>query len=327
MPIETEIKLKVSPEVLNRLMSHTMLNSNQLEPWTEKKLDNTYFDTSDLALTQEKVALRVRKVGENYLQTLKSQGKSVAGLSQRNEWEWPIVSQQLALELLTDKIWPDTLQALDKSLLEPIFRTDFIRYSTLLNYRYKDADHQIEVALDQGQIAAQGREEDICEVELELKQGDARALFDLAIQLAQDLPVLPSEISKAERGYRLLLQKKAEAIVPVMPIAAQLNTSERIHLLETWLQRSQRYAEDFAQFNQGALFSAWLHSLGHMQQLLLPVNAQLAATLQIMSASWSQQNPNSVHSAFVIWLSKRQWGMFSLLCAQWMFVHSLEQAH
>ncbi len=327
MPIETEIKLKVTPQVLGRVRSHALINQSQQETWQEKKLFNIYYDTPNFALTQEKIALRTRKTGEQFIQTLKTQGTSVAGLSQRYEWEWPLLSEHLDITLLTPDIWPQALADSVKNQLIPIFRTDFTRHKTLIKWQQNGAQSLIEVALDEGTITSENQTETICEVELELKQGQAGALFDIAVQIAQDLPVLPSEISKAERGYRLLMQAEAEKAAAVTMIPRELSTIERIRLLEKILHRSQRYAEDFAQYAQHDLFIAWLASLGQMQQLLAPVNSQLAATLHIIQSSWAQQAPQSVHASFITWLTKRQWGMFSLLCAQWMFLQGSKTGH
>ncbi|WP_215201240.1 CYTH domain-containing protein, partial [Escherichia coli] len=49
---------------------------------------NQYYDTPGRELARAKVALRMRRDGEQYIQTLKSRGQSVAGLSERNEWDW-----------------------------------------------------------------------------------------------------------------------------------------------------------------------------------------------------------------------------------------------
>jgi inorganic triphosphatase YgiF len=64
------------------------------------------------------------------------------------------------------------------------------------------------VAWDRGLITAQGggadRADEICELELELKQGEPETLFDFALEAAAGLALFPCDISKAARGYRLL---------------------------------------------------------------------------------------------------------------------------
>jgi inorganic triphosphatase YgiF len=59
------------------------------------------------------------------------------------------------------------------------------------------------VALDLGHIVAGKKRTPICELELELLAGQPSALFDLAQQIARTIPVMPVNVSKAERGYAL----------------------------------------------------------------------------------------------------------------------------
>jgi inorganic triphosphatase YgiF len=62
---------------------------------------------------------------------------------------------------------------------------------------------RIEVAFDEGMIASGNRTRPICEVELELKSGNARDLYEFAAKLAGALPLRLDIVSKAERAYRL----------------------------------------------------------------------------------------------------------------------------
>src|SRR5262249_56230073 len=75
----------------------------------------------------------------------------------------------------------------------------------------------IEAAIDQGEIRAAGggETEPISEIELELKSGDAAALYDIALQLLDVAPIRIEPRSKSERGYRL--GEEAEAPPPVPP--------------------------------------------------------------------------------------------------------------
>lgn len=59
------------------------------------------------------------------------------------------------------------------------------------------------MAIDCGQIRSGDAAEDISELELELKQGDAAALYRLAIGLHTDAPMSLGAESKADRGWRL----------------------------------------------------------------------------------------------------------------------------
>ncbi|GAF75631.1 unnamed protein product, partial [marine sediment metagenome] len=82
----------------------------------------------------------------------------------------------------------------------PRFQTRFWRKTYQLQ---RDAT-EIELAIDQGEVTAGVLATPICELELELKSGDARALFHLACELAESVPLTMAVKSKAERGFELL---------------------------------------------------------------------------------------------------------------------------
>jgi inorganic triphosphatase YgiF len=63
---------------------------------------------------------------------------------------------------------------------------------------------QIEVAFDEGSIAVAGQSVPLTEVELELKSGDESALCDLAMSLADELPLRLDFVSKCERGFQAM---------------------------------------------------------------------------------------------------------------------------
>lgn len=180
-----------------------MLKKRNKSGWERRELYNQYYDTPGRELARAKVALRMRRDGEQYIQTLKSRGQSVAGLSERNEWDWYLEKNKLDLKKLDDKCWPAALKDLDKKQLKPIFSTDFVRQRAEIAWGRGKARVVVEAALDLGKVVAGDNQEEICELELELRQGDAAALLELAAELAADLPLMPCDISKAERGYRL----------------------------------------------------------------------------------------------------------------------------
>ena len=64
-------------------------------------------------------------------------------------------------------------------------------------------DARIEMCFDVGQIEAKGTSQPLCELELELKHGDLRALLSCGLELAQRYDLRLSLDSKADRGYRL----------------------------------------------------------------------------------------------------------------------------
>jgi inorganic triphosphatase YgiF len=84
--------------------------------------------------------------------------------------------------------------------LTPSFVTIFER--TRWTVRKRDGS-VVEVALDIGQIVANGNSTPLCELEFELLAGQPAALFTLARQIARTLAVIPEHRSKAQRGYAL----------------------------------------------------------------------------------------------------------------------------
>src|SRR5262249_57101531 len=63
---------------------------------------------------------------------------------------------------------------------------------------------RIEAAIDEGEIRRSKGDaiEPLCEIELELKEGNPAALYELALQLLEVAPLRIEARSKAERGYR-----------------------------------------------------------------------------------------------------------------------------
>ena len=89
--------------------------------------------------------------------------------------------------------------------LRPTFETRFRRQAMLVEW--PDANRQpaqIEIAFDRGAIRAEAAEAPICEIELELKRGESRALFELAQSMRKLAPVRLQPLDKAARGYGLI---------------------------------------------------------------------------------------------------------------------------
>lgn len=203
MSTETELKLSIDPEAVDALLRHPLLASLP----KQQHLTNTYFDTDDLSLTQQKAAVRERQVGGQTLLTVKTAGKSVDGLSQRQEWEAPTVPGAFDFgSLMGDTPLAHALTTLAPQLV-PVFTTDFERLSWRIPVQDDAETSVVEVALDRGaiEVTRHGRtaRSPICELELELKAGHANALHHLAAQLQQSAPLTPKDDSKAARGYAL----------------------------------------------------------------------------------------------------------------------------
>ncbi len=195
-PQEIELKLALPPQQAEFFLKRM---ARRRSVPLQQNLVTCYFDTPDFALSGQGVALRVRRVGRRWLQTLKTEGERSGGLSQRVEYEMPVARGTLDWSRFSPEAlaWvPDTLR--DKVV--PVFETRFNRTAWLLKGK---GGAQIEVALDVGEVRAGERSQPICEIELELKAGQPDALFALALEWAGAFDCLPFDISKAERGVRL----------------------------------------------------------------------------------------------------------------------------
>lgn len=203
MATEIELKLALAPEDVPCFKAHPALAA--VTPRVQGLL-NTYYDTPELALSARKMALRLRKKGEEWLLTVKTAEKSIAGLSCRNEWEAPASPGGFDFSHVDQAPLRHYLESLIPQLTA-IFTTDFQRQTWVL----QRGAARIEVALDQGQIESRGQRAPLCEVELELLTGEPEDLRALADELGQSVTLVPSEISKAQRGYRLFAQRNGQA--------------------------------------------------------------------------------------------------------------------
>lgn len=203
MGSETELKLGLKPEYSADVASLALLQEYQCAPPQVRQLDSTYYDTPDYRLSQARVALRMRRDGDRHIQTLKGAGNGQAGLSVRKEWEWERPDASLDLSVLREHLSAELLEAGVLEQLVPLFDTCFERRLWWLGGEHDGEPWQVEVALDQGHIEARGRRSPLSELELELKQGAPEILFQLAAEIARQVPLLGRDISKAQRGYQL----------------------------------------------------------------------------------------------------------------------------
>jgi len=193
MAIELEIKLTLHPQQIPQAVAW-LLAQPQASEGGRKRLVNTYYDTPSNELNGQRIALRLRQAGGRNIQTLKTQGEFVNGAHKRDEWEWEVPGPNLQLGLLADTPLADNVNL---ARLAPVFETNFERQVIML----ADNNAVIEVAVDTGQIIANGQSRALCEIEFELKSGNPDSLLIWAQKLAQHCPVFLNLVSKAEQGY------------------------------------------------------------------------------------------------------------------------------
>ncbi|MFK8252645.1 CYTH and CHAD domain-containing protein [Ancylobacter terrae] len=202
---EIELKLLVPAGAFQAILAAPLVMRHARRKPIARRLEATYFDTPEGLLAAHAVALRVRKAGRRFVQTLKT--PPGADPLRRGEYESPLPGPVLDLSLLPlDQLGPP-LSALAADSLLPLFTTQVRRRVVLLDL----PDGVVELAVDEGWIEAAGRREPISEVELELKSGDTGALYELALALLDIAPLRIGTASKSERGYALARGTRAKA--------------------------------------------------------------------------------------------------------------------
>jgi inorganic triphosphatase YgiF len=212
MSAEIELKLTLSPADARALAREPLLADVTAKGPHTQRYYGVYYDTPERALASQGVALRVRKQGRRWVQTVKGEGRVEGGLHDRPEYESPALEGQL--NLLALQATPVAELFADPDIatrLAPVFVTDVRRTLRLI----KTDRAEIEVALDRGELKAGERSEPVCELELELKSGAVDAVYELALALQDKVRLRIENRSKAERGHRLA------GVGPAGPVRAQ----------------------------------------------------------------------------------------------------------
>ena len=183
---EIELKFFCTPQDLPAVLAAAPAGDDE-----SRDLISVYFDTPAEDLRKAGASLRVRESKGRRVQTL----KRGAGFS-REEHEKIIVGRRPELDVGPLR---DLLPAEGFEALKPAFNVRVTRRQRVVQF----AGAEIELALDQGKVAHGRRSQAICEVELELIQGEPAALFALARHLGEAAPLYLSFDSKSDRGAAL----------------------------------------------------------------------------------------------------------------------------
>ncbi len=241
---EIEFRLKAEPKTLDRL-AEFLFPDKAANGLRSQKLRAIYYDTADRRLRQRGLALRVRKNGKKFTQTLKTDSKGSV-LFDRREWEVEVEDFKPDFRAFDDAEVADLVGLIFPEELEPQFETDVQRRLGL--FELTDAERtpsRIEVAFDVGTIKSKQRSTEVSEVELELKSGEPSALFELARMIRNQASVRLLTLDKPTRGYQLAAGEaprwaKAEKLKlsPEMTVEQGLEAVFQAGL-EQWLRNEQ----------------------------------------------------------------------------------------
>jgi triphosphatase len=196
---ETELKLGFAPVAERALAEHAVFRPPGSSPPEKRHIVTTYFDTPNDALKGRGLSLRIRRVGGERIQTVKSESPDRLAAT-RGEWEWPLKREWPDLSLVAQTPVADRLPPSFAEQLRPIIVTDVVRTVRTVHL---ENDTVIEAAFDRGSIIVGDAKEPIRELELELRKGEAGPLYRLALDLHATAPLTVGIESKPVRGYHL----------------------------------------------------------------------------------------------------------------------------
>jgi len=214
---EVELKLELPPASLPALKRVPLLRSfkTPLRPTTEVSV---YFDTEKHKLRRKGLMLRVRRIGDRRVQTIKA-GNSAF---ERGEWEAEIASDKPDLDLASGSPLEPLVNEKLSRQLKPLFETRVRRTV----YPIADETRAIALSVDRGTIHTDSRSAPLCEIELELEHGSPAELFEVARDLTHNIAARLAVKSKSERGYELI-DGAQDAPVKAAPITLSASASTR----------------------------------------------------------------------------------------------------
>lgn len=325
MAQEIELKFIVNSACVETLRQHLHTLTN--EHIAPSQLLNIYYETPDNWLRSHDMGLRIRGFDGQYEMTMKIAGRVIGGLHQRPEYNIPLSTPELDLSRFPSEVWPEGALPADlQEQTRPLFSTDFWREKWLIN----SGNSRIEIGLDLGEIKAGEFTEPLCELELELLEGEAADILKLARQLATLSGLRQGSLSKAARGYHLAQGNLARERRPksILNVAAKASVEQGFAAaLELALAQWQYHEELWISGNEEAkqdmldTIALLRHTLtlfggivprkasAHLRDLLTQVEATLTSAVSAATAVWDAP---SVMAKLLLteWLVTNGWRRF-----------------
>ncbi len=222
-----EIELKFQ---LTEKAHHSIAAQLRAEGAKSKLLAAHYFDTATGTLAHAGFALRLRKEGRVWFQTLKSAGSAASAV--RGEHNVRLrVKEHPQLDLLAHADTEDGVR-LQRLLSRSVDNTLVCRYETHIRRLSVQigARNCVEYSLDNGEITAQPDRNapplvlPVCELEIELVLGPASRLLSAARKLLVDPGIYIDVRSKAQRGAGLANGSLIVSAARAMPLTVNGNS-------------------------------------------------------------------------------------------------------
>ena len=271
MPI-ARLELSTDPSQLASLKA-ALEGANVADSSEPSLITSTYYDTSDRKLHQHGLSLRIEQDDTLRVQVLRRLGLA----AHSSECRDIITSHD------PDPLAPETgarLRELLDTELYPLWRTEVRRTCLTLGV---EPTVKITATLDEGEMSASVGDatEPVCDLVLEMAEGDPSVLFDLALQLLDAAPLRIKTLDSAERGYRLqgdtieAITAEPLTLVPSMTVEVILQTTCRAclwHLLR----------------NEGATLAGNAEAIHQMRVAVRRLRSVLAAVRSMLPSEQYQ---------------------------------------
>ena len=194
MGIEYERKFRATESVLEEICN-AFSEEEQVY-----KMETTYYDAPDKALSDRWYTLRRRMENDRCVCTLK------APVSQRGRGEWEVDCDNIekAILELCKLGAPKDLILLTRGGVIPVCGAKFTRIAKTLILE----NCTVELALDEGILFGGGKEIPLCEVEVELKEGEPFSADLFATILSSQYGLTAQRHSKFRRALSLYESSK-----------------------------------------------------------------------------------------------------------------------
>ncbi|ELE9705390.1 CYTH domain-containing protein [Enterobacter cloacae] len=325
MAQEIELKFIVEKDSVDALRQHLQtLSGEHHEP---VQLLNIYYETPDNWLRRHDMGLRIRGANGRYEMTMKIAGRVVGGLHQRPEYNIDISQPKLELERFPAEVWPNgELPSTLATEVQPLFSTDFWREKWLVT----EGKSRIEIALDLGEVKAGEYQEPICELELELLEGETNDVLKLARKLVSQSGLRQGSLSKAARGYHLAAGNAPRVLkeTPVLRVAPKTSVEQGMEAalelaLSQWQYHEELWVRNVKNAKAHVLAAIGLvrHTLtlfggivprkasAHLRDLLTQTEALMLSDVSAQTAIYSPQTA-AAKLALTEFLVTRGWRTF-----------------
>ncbi|MEH3477705.1 inorganic triphosphatase [Enterobacter cloacae] len=325
MAQEIELKFIVEKDSVDALRQHLQtLSGEHHEP---VQLLNIYYETPDNWLRRHDMGLRIRGANGRYEMTMKIAGRVVGGLHQRPEYNIDISQPKLELERFPAEVWPNgELPSALATEVQPLFSTDFWREKWLVT----EGKSRIEIALDLGEVKAGEYQEPICELELELLEGETNDVLKLARKLVSQSGLRQGSLSKAARGYHLAAGNAPRVLkeTPVLRVAPKASVEQGMEAalelaLSQWQYHEELWVRNVKNAKAHVLAAIGLvrHTLtlfggivprkasAHLRDLLTQTEALMLSDVSAQTAIYSPQTA-AAKLALTEFLVTRGWRTF-----------------